>query len=186
MAKSDSMQVTRLLIDWQNGNQSALDELLPMVYDELHRIARRYMRREGPGHTLETPALINEAYMRLIDQTASWKNRTHFFAIAAQLMRHILIDHARAHLRAKRGGGALQVSLSAAADLAGRARELIALDDALQTLAQVDPQKAQIIELRFFAGLTIEETAEALGISDTTVEREWRVARARLRQMMKE
>jgi len=179
-----SQDVTQLLIDWQNGEQAALERLAPIVHAELHRIAQRYMRNERSGHTLETSALINEAYLRLVDQAISWQSRAHFFGIAARLMRQILIDHARTRLRQKRGGDAVQVSLSVAADIDGRASELIALDEALHALAEVDPQKAQIIELRFFGGLTIAETAEAMGVSDTTVEREWRVARARLKQLM--
>jgi|SRR5882724_2997775 len=181
-----SQDVTQLLIDWQNGEQTALDRLAPIVHAELHRIAQRYMQNERPGHTLETSALINEAYLRLVDQTISWQGRAHFFGIAANLMRQILIDHARTRLRQKRGGDAVQVSLSVAAGIDGRASELIALDEALHALTEVDPQKALIIELRFFGGLTIAETAEATGISDTTVEREWRVARARLKQLMTE
>jgi RNA polymerase sigma factor (TIGR02999 family) len=181
-----SQDVTQLLIDWQNGEPAALERLAPIVQAELHRIAQRHMRKERPGHTLETGALINEAYLRLVDQTISWQSRAHFFGIAAKLMRQILIDHARTHLRQKRGGDAVQVSLAVAAEINGRASELIALDEALHALAEVDPQKALIIELRFFGGLTIAETAEAMSISDTTVEREWRVARARLKQLMTE
>jgi len=181
-----SQDVTQLLIEWQNGEPAALERLAPIVQTELHRIAQRYMRNERPGHTLETGALINEAYLRLVDHTISWQSRAHFFGIAAKLKRQILIDHARTHLRQKRGGDAVHVSLSAAAEIHGRASELIALDEALHALAEVDPQKALVIELRFFGGLTIAETAEAMSISDTTVEREWRVARARLKQLMTE
>lgn len=151
---------------------------MPVVYDELHQIAQRHLRREGPRHTLQTSALVNEAYLRLIDQTVPWRNRAHFFGIAAQMMRRILVDHARAHLYAKRGGGAQQVSLAEAAGLAGRAADLIALDDTLQSLAELDPQQGKIVELKFFAGMTIEEIAEVCGISTATVEREWRAARA--------
>jgi RNA polymerase sigma factor (TIGR02999 family) len=179
-------EVTQLLLDWQNGDQAALEHLAPIVHAELHRIAQRYMRNERPGHTLETSALINEAYLRLVGQTISWESRAQFFGIAARLMRQILIDHARTHLRQKRGGDAVQVSLAVAAEMAGRASELIALDEALHSLAEVDPQKTRIIEMRFFGGLTIEETASAMGISHATVEREWRVARARLKQLMAE
>ena len=171
-------QVTELLIDWNNGNPAALDQLMPMVYDELHRIARRHLRREAPGHTLQTSALVNEAYMRLIDQTVTWRNRAHFFGIAAQMMRRILVDHARAHLYAKRGGGAQQVSLAEAADLVRNSADLIALDEALQSLAGIDPQQSKVVELKFFAGMTIEEISEVMGISTATVEREWRFARA--------
>jgi RNA polymerase sigma factor (TIGR02999 family) len=171
-------QVTQLLIDWNNGNPAALDQLMPAVYDELHRIARRHLRREERGHTLQTSALVNEAYLRLIDQTVPWRNRAHFFGIAAQMMRRILVDHARAHLYAKRGGGALQVSLAEADGLAARAADLIALDDVLHSLAELDPQQGKIVELKFFAGMTIQEIAEVVGISTATVEREWRAARA--------
>ncbi len=179
-------EVTQLLLDWQNGDQAALEHLAPIVHAELHRIAQRYMRNERPGHTLETSALINEAYLRLVGQTISWESRAQFFGIAARLMRQILIDHARTHLRQKRGGDVVQVSLAVAAEIEGRASELIALDEALHALAEVDPQKTEIIEMRFFGGLTIEETAAAMGISHATVEREWRVARARLKQLMAE
>jgi RNA polymerase sigma factor (TIGR02999 family) len=175
---SATNQVTQLLIDWNNGNPAGLDQLMPIVYDELHRIAQRHLRREGPGHTLQTSALVNEAYLRLIDQTVPWRNRAHFFGIAAQMMRRILVDHARAHLYAKRGGGAQQVSLAEAADLAGRAADLVVLDDALLSLAGIDPQQSKIVELKFFAGMTIEEISEVVGISTATVEREWRAARA--------
>lgn len=171
-------QVTELLIDWNNGNPAALDQLMPMVYDELHRIARRHLRREAPGHTLQTSALVNEAYMRLIDQTVTWRNRAHFFGIAAEMMRRILVDHARAHLYEKRGGGAQQVSLAEAADLVKHSADLIALDEALVSLAGIDPQQSKVVELKFFAGMTIEEISEVMGISTATVEREWRFARA--------
>jgi RNA polymerase sigma factor (TIGR02999 family) len=175
-----------MLIDWSKGDRGALDKLTPFVYDELHRLARHYMRRERPGHTLQTSALINEAYVRLVDQNVAWQNRAHFFGIAARLMRQILVDHARAHQYAKRGGGdAQKVSLDEAANLAqGRAAELVALDDALKSLAAFDAQQARIVELKFFGGLTIEETAEVLGISHATVERDWSVARAWLRRQM--
>jgi RNA polymerase sigma factor (TIGR02999 family) len=178
-------EVTRLLIDWSKGDQAALDRLTPFVYDELHRQARHYMRRERPGHTLQTSALVNEAYLRLVDQNVPWQNRAHFFGIAARLMRQILVDHARAHNYAKRGGGAQKVSLDQAADLAqARATDLVALDDALNGLAAIDPQQSRIVELRFFGGLTIEETAEVVGLSHATVEREWTSARAWLRREM--
>lgn len=171
-------QVTQLLIDWNNGNPAALDQLMPVVYDELHRIAQRHLRREGPGHTLQTSALVNEAYLRLIDQHAPWRNRAHFLGIAAQMMRRILVDHARSHLYAKRGGGIQQVSLAEADGLPARAADLVALDDVLQSLTEIDPQQGKIVELKFFAGMTIQEIAEVVGISTATVEREWRTARA--------
>ncbi len=163
-----------------------MDQLIPLVHAELHRMARHYMARENPGHTLQTSALINEAYIRLVDQqNIPWQNRNHFYAVAAQVMRHILIDHARSHCYAKRGGGARKVPLDEAAALNDqRAEELVALDDALKDLAALDPRKSQIIELRFFGGLSIEETAEAMKVSPITVTREWRSAKAWLRREM--
>ena len=173
-------EVTQLLIGWNNGDQEALDKLIPLVETELRRLARRFMRRERDDHTLQTSALINEAYVRLVgQQDAQWKDRAHFFAVAAQVMRHILIDHARSYQYAKRGGGAQKVPLEEVKDLSGqRAAELVALDDALIDLAEIDPRKSQIVELRFFAGLSVEETAEVLSTSPATVMREWRAARA--------
>jgi len=180
---SSPKAVTQLLLDWRNGDQAALDQLMPLVYDELHRLAQAYLRRERQGHTLQTSALVNEAYLRLVDQQTPWQNRAHFFGIAAQLMRRILVDHARAHQYAKRGGDQQRVSLEAAADVANAEDgDLVALDDALLSLAAIDPKQSRIIELRFFGGLTIEETAEVLGISHATVEREWSLARAWLRR----
>ena len=178
--------VTQLLINWRNGDTSALDQLLPIVYEELRRLAKRFMGRERRDHTLETSALINEAYIRLADQsTANWQNRAHFFAVAAQVMRNILIDHARSYHYEKRGGGAQKVSLDEAIILTEeRAAELVALDDALTSLAAVDPRKSKIIELRFFGGLNIEETAEVVGLSPTTVQREWRAAKAWLHRFI--
>ena len=179
-------EVTQLLIDWSKGDKAALERLVPLVHSELRRLARRHLAKEHPGHTLQTSALINEAYIRLIDQTTvQWQNRAHFFAVAAQVMRHILVDHARAYLCAKRGGGAQKVPLDEIEAISGkRAEELVALDDALSILAELDPRKTQIIELRFFGGLTIEETAEAMQISPKTVTREWRSAKAWLHQEM--
>lgn len=179
-------EITQLLINWSQGDQAALEKLIPLVSAELRRLARHYLARENPGHTLQTSALINEAYIRLINQeSVQWQNRAHFFAVAAQVMRHILVDHARAHLYAKRGGGAHEVQLDEAEAITGkRAAELVALDDALSALATLDPRKGQIIELRFFGGLTIEETAEALHISAKTVTREWRSAKAWLHNEM--
>jgi len=174
--------VTQLLVDWHGGNQAALEQLVPIVYDELHRIAQRHMRRERPGHSMQASALVNEAYLRLIDQKAGWRNRSHFFGIAAQLMRRILVDRARAHHYAKRGGGQAHVTFDEAVVAEpGRTPDLMALDEALTSLAALDPQQARIVEMRFFGGLTIEETAEALGISHATVERDWAMARAWLR-----
>jgi RNA polymerase sigma factor (TIGR02999 family) len=181
-----SDELTQLLNSWSNGDDQALDKLIPLVYAELRKLARRHMGRENPDHTLQTSALINEAYLKLVDQqSVQWQNRAHFFAVAAQVMRHILIDHARAHRFAKRGAGAVKVSLDETAVLTDeRASELVALDDALTTLASLDLRKSRIVELRFFGGLSIEETAEIIKISPKTVTREWRAARAWLRQEM--
>ena len=177
-------EVTQLLINWSKGDKAAFEELVPLVHGELHRIARRYMAKENPDHTLQTSALINEAYIRLIDQQdIPWQNRAHFFAVAAQVMRHILVDHARKYSYAKRGGGARKIPLDdALARMDQKASEIVALDDALKTLAVIDPRKSQIIELRFFGGLSIEETAEVMKISSPTVQREWRSAKAWLRR----
>jgi len=177
-------EVTQLLLDWSNGNEAALERLTPLVYDELHRLARRHMRRERSGHTLQTSALVNEAYVRLIDQRrVHWQSRTQFFSIASRLMRRVLVDHARGHNRAKRGGGALQVSLDEAAVVSqDRAAELIALDDALSSLAAIDQRKTQVVELRFFGGMSVEETAEVLKVSAVTVMRDWSTAKAWLKR----
>jgi RNA polymerase sigma-70 factor, ECF subfamily len=175
-------EVTRLLVAWREGNQGALDALLPVVYDELRRIARRYLSREAAGHTLEATALVNEAYLRLVNQQhLDWQNRAHFFAVAARVMRHLLVDHARSHLYQKRGGGAVQVTLGDALDVSAGGHEVtdvLALNEALERLAQFDARKAQIIELRYFGGLSVEETAAALDVSDITVKREWAKAKA--------
>jgi RNA polymerase sigma factor (TIGR02999 family) len=180
MSETSTSEVTQLLLAWGNGDKAALDRLMPLLYDELRRLAASYLRRERDGHTLETSALAHEAYMRLVDQNlVQWRNRAHFFGIAAQMMRRILVDHARSHRYAKRGGGARRVSLDEAPQLGvQRAPDLVALDDALQALAQVDPEKARIVELRFFGGLTTEEVAEVMGVSTATVTRHWRLARA--------
>ena len=179
-------EVTQLLINWGNGDKAALDDLIPLVNAELRRLARHYMARENPGHTLQTSALINEAYIRLIDQqNMPWQNRGHFFGVAAKVMRHILIDHARSHCYEKRGGGVRNVPLDDAMAVTEKsAQDLVALDDALKTLAALDPRKSEIIELRFFGGLSIAETAEVLNISPITVTREWRSAKAWLRREM--
>jgi RNA polymerase sigma-70 factor (ECF subfamily) len=178
--------ITQLLAEWSDGNQSALDELYPLVYDELHRLARRYMSRERKGHTLQTTALINEAYVRLVDQrNVHWANRSHFFAISAQIMRRILIDHARRHAYAKRGGGAQQVSLEEAATVTpDQSLELLRLDEALKTLSDMDPRRGQVVELRFFGGLNNEEIAGVLKVSENTVTRDWNMARAWLYQQL--
>ncbi|HJX93061.1 MAG TPA: sigma-70 family RNA polymerase sigma factor [Pyrinomonadaceae bacterium] len=177
-------EVTQLLINWSKGDKAAFDELVSLVHGELHRIARRYMAKENPDHTLQTSALINEAYLRLINQQdIPWQNRAHFFAVAAQVMRHILVDHARKYSYAKRGGGARKIALDdAMIRMDQKASEIVALDDALKTLAVIDPRKSQIIELRFFGGLSIEETAEVMKISSPTVQREWRSAKAWLKR----
>lgn len=173
-------EITQLLLSWSEGDKAALDRLIPLVYPELRRLARIYMSRESPAHTLQTSGLINEAYLRLVDQhQIEWQNRAHFFAVAAQVMRHILIDHARSHRYAKRGAGAQHVPLDEVAVVAmERAEELVALDDALTKLAQIDERKSQIVELRFFGGLTGEEIAELINLSPITVKREWRSAKA--------
>jgi RNA polymerase sigma factor (TIGR02999 family) len=181
-------QITALLAEWREGNQSALDELYPLVYDELHRLARRYMSRERKDHTLQTTALINEAYVRMVDQkNVNWANRSHFFAISAQIMRRILIDHARRHAYAKRGGGAQQVSLEDVAALVPeQGRELMRLDEALKSLAERDPRRSQVVELRYFGGLNNEEIAGVLHVSENTVTRDWNMARAWLYQQLTE
>ena len=180
MSSPSPHEVTRLLLDWSNGNQAALNKLMPLVYDELRRLAHHYMSRERPGHTLQATALVNQAYLRLVEQkNVHWQNRAQFFAIAAQLMRRILVDHARSHQYAKRGGGARKVSLDEAAVVSQeRAADVVALDDALVGLAAIDPQQSRIVELRFFGGLTVEETAEVLKLSPATIKREWSTAKA--------
>lgn len=172
--------VTRLLADWQHGDQRALDRLMPLVYDELHRIAARHLHLERRGHTLQTTALVHEAYLRLVDETRiCWQGRAHFFAVAATLIRNILVDHARGQKAAKRGGGAEKLPLEEAfAVPVDNAPGILAVDEALETLAKIDPQQSRIVELRFFAGLTIEETAEVLAISPSTVKRDWILAKA--------
>jgi RNA polymerase sigma factor (TIGR02999 family) len=171
--------VTQLLVKSSQGDQEALGALMPVVYEELHRLARNYMRRERPGHTLQTTGLVHEAYLRLVRQDANWNNRAHFLGIAAKMMRRILVDHAKSQHRAKRGGGAVKVTLDGPAMIAKDAnKELVALEDALSRLENVDQQRAQIVELRFFGGLSNEEAAKVLGISTATVQRQWAGARA--------
>jgi RNA polymerase sigma factor (TIGR02999 family) len=172
--------VTQLLIGWSKGDKEALDKLVPLVYDELRRQAARYLRHERVGHTLQTTALIHEAYLRLVDQkNVQWQNRAHFFGIAAQMMRRILVDHARTKKRAKRGGSDIRVSLSDANLKAqGQDLDIVALDEALERLAAIDEQQSRIVELKFFSGLTVEETAEILSISPATVKRDWSMAKA--------
>jgi RNA polymerase sigma factor (TIGR02999 family) len=179
-ASPSAHQVTELLVRWREGDRRALDELMPLVYDELHPLAARRMRGERPGHTLQTSALVNEAYLRLAghDQM-QWQNRAHFFAIAAQAMRRVLVDHARRRGGLKRGGGAHKVDLDQALVVSPeRAAEVVALDDALARLAEIAPRKSQLVELRFFGGLSIEEAAEVLGVSERTVRRDWQMARS--------
>lgn len=188
LSDSSHGTVTQFLREWSDGDQEALVELIPLVYDELRSLASAYLRRERPDHTLQTSALVHEAYLRLLEQQrVRWHNRTHFFGIAAQAMRRILVDHARSQLYAKRGGGAPKLSLDEALTLsAERAPELVALDDALIGLAAVDPQLARIVDLRFFAGLTHAEISHVLGISLTAVTRGWRAARAWLYRTLTE
>ena len=182
MSATPSQEVTQLLVAWSDGDQSALDKLLPLVEGELHRLAHRYMSRERQDHTLQTTALVNEAYLKLIDQKVEWQNRAHFFGIAAQVMRRILIDHARKHLGPRHGGGKTSSLDEVAVVSDERASELVALDDALTTLAQVDERKSRVVELRYFGGLSVEETATVLGVSADTITREWRRAKAFLRR----
>ena len=179
-------EITELLEQWSGGNQTALDKLYPLVYEELRRLARSYMKREPKGHTLQTTALINEAYVRIVDQkSVHWQNRSHFFAISAQIMRRILVDHARRYLHAKRGGGARRVSLDEAMIVAAeRSEEVLMLDEALSNLARMDPRRCQVVELRYFAGLNNQEIASVLHISENTVMRDWNLARAWLYQQL--
>ena len=179
MTTPASQEVTDLLLAWSQGDDSALEKLLPLVYDELHRLARHYMGGERAGHTLQTTALVNEAYLRLIDSSrVRWQNRAHFFAVSAQLMRRVLVDYARSRNYRKRGGGAIQVSLDQALEVsAERGRELIALDEALTALAASDERASRVVELRYFGGLSLEETAEVLQVSVETVRRDWNWAK---------
>ena len=173
-------QITGLLVSWRKGDKAALDQLMPLVYDELHRLAHRYMKRERPGQTLQTTALVNEAYLRLADSNEiEWQNRAHFFAIAAQIMRHLLVDRARSRRYAKRGGGAHPVTLDETAVISPeRDLQLLELDEALNKLAAIDARKSRLVELRYFGGLSVEEAAEVLGISGITVKREWSKTKA--------
>jgi RNA polymerase sigma factor (TIGR02999 family) len=179
--------VTQLLVAWNNGDKVALNRLMPLVYRELHRLARRRLGREDAGHTLQTTALVHEAYLRLVGQKAGhWQNRAHFFAIAAQMMRRILVDYARSRRQAKRGGGAQKVSFDEMMVVSGgKAADVIALDEALTTLAELDERKGKLVELRFFAGLSIEDTAEILGVSPGTIKRDWTLAKAWLQRELK-
>ncbi|HKO62631.1 MAG TPA: sigma-70 family RNA polymerase sigma factor [Pyrinomonadaceae bacterium] len=180
MTPKVSENVTQLLIELANGDREAVDLLLPVIYDELRKLAANYLRRERPDHTLQPTALVHEAYLRLVDQTrVNWQNRAHFFGIAAQIMRRLLVDHARRHNAEKRGQDFQKLSLDENIDRAvDRSAELVALDDALKALAVFDPQKARVVELRYFGGLSIEETADVLGVTATTIKRHWRFAKA--------
>ena len=179
MTVPEQHEITRLLVAWGDGDRSALERLMPLVYGELHRLAHRYMIRERAGHTLQTTALVNEAYLRLVNwKDLHWENRAHFFAVSAQMMRRILVDFARDRQYLKRGGGALQVSLGEAESLTNcRATDLVALDEALTALAEVDPRKSQVVEMRFFGGLSVAEVAAVLKVSEETVMRDWRLAK---------
>lgn len=185
---SSPSDITALLVDWSNGDQCAFEKLLPLVERELHRLAHSYMRREDPDHTLQTTALINETYLRLVDQKkVQWQNRAHFFGIAAQIMRRILLNYARDQNRLKRGGRAIHVSLSEATVMpAEKDRELIALNDALIRLEAIDERKAKVVELRYFGGLSVEEVAEVLKVSPITVMRDWKFAKAWLAREMQD
>ena len=176
----NSNQVTELLFRWRSGDREALDALMPIVYAELRRLAHYYLQQERNGHTLQSTALVHEAYVRLAGQNPpEWQNRAHFFGVAAQIMRHILVDYARSHRAAKRGGSACKLTLDEAFELPQKADvDVVALDDALKTLAEMDPQQSRVVELRFFAGLSIEDTSEVLGVSASTVKRDWVTAKA--------
>jgi RNA polymerase sigma factor (TIGR02999 family) len=180
MKERPPREITQLLIAWNDGDATALDRLMPLVHDALHQLAHQRMSREGPGHSLQTTALVNEAYLRLIDSSqVRWQNRAHFFAVSAQLMRYILVDVARARKKLKRGGDVIQVSWDEALAVSSEpGADVIALDDALKTLAAFDERKSKIVELRFFGGLTVEETAEVLKVSPTTVMRDWGLAKS--------
>ena len=180
MQPPSSIEVTRLLKDWRDGDSGALDQLMPIVYAELRAIAARYLRRERPDHTLQPTALVNEAYLRLIDQKhVDWQNRAHFVGVAAQMMRRILVDHAKSHHRAKRGGGALRVTLDEEIAVSEeRATDLVELDEALTALEAFDERKSRVVEMKYFGGLSVEETAESLHVSAETVMRDWRLAKA--------
>jgi len=183
---SSSQEVTQLLNAWSDGDQAARDKLMPLVYEELHRLAHQYMRRESPGHTLQTSALVNEAFVKLVDQrNVRWQNRAHFFGIAAQLMRRILVDHARGRHTAKRGGGVQAISFDDGLYVSDeRSAEVVAVHEALEQLSKFDSRKGQIVELRFFGGLSIDETAEVLAVSPGTVMRDWTLAKAWLHREM--
>jgi RNA polymerase sigma factor (TIGR02999 family) len=177
---TSSRNITELLVAWSDGDRAALDELMPLVYDELRGLASAYLARERPGHTLQTTALVHEAYLKLVDQRrVQWQNRAHFFGIAAQMMRRILVSHARAHRAEKRGRGAQPLSLDEVPELSAKPKvDLVALDDALDRLTEIDPRQGRVVELRFFGGLSIDEAGEVLSLSPATVGREWTMAKA--------
>ncbi len=181
MAQASTQELTQLLVQLSEGKSQAVDDILPLIYDELRRLASNYLRRERSDHTLQPTALVHEAYIKLIDQTqVKWQNRAHFFGIAANIMRRILVDYARQHKADKRGGAAEKLPLEEEILIVseGKSAELLALDEALENLAKIDPQKSKIVELRYFGGLSVEETAEVLGVSEITVKRHWRMAKA--------
>jgi len=186
MPTRSPQDITQLLVAWGDGNEAALEELTPLVYQQLHRLAHHYLSHERPGHTLQTSALVNEAYVRLVDwKNVRWQNRAHFFGVSAQLMRRILVDFARSRRYEKRGGGVPALALEEAALISGeKSTDLVALDEALVSLSQLDPRQGRVVELRFFGGLTVEETAEVLKVSEATVRRDWSLARAWLRREM--
>ncbi len=179
MSMTGQAEVTRLLLEWRDGNQDAASRLIPIVYDELRRLASHYLAQERPGHTLQPTALVHEAYLKLVEQKGgNWQDRAHFFAVAAQTMRHLLVDHARAKKADKRGGGMQRVELEHVTLLAAEADEIVALDQALTRLKEMDACQAKVVELRYFGGLSVPEVAEVLGISERTVKREWSMAKA--------
>ena len=187
MTTPSRQDVTDLLVEWGKGDQEALNQLMPLVYDELHRLASRHLRNERPGHTLQTTALVHEAYLKLVDQkNMTWQNRVQFFAASAQVMRHILVDHARSRRALKRGGENLRLSLDEAkVSSEEKNADLLSLNESLNSLAAIDPQQSRVVELRVFGGLTVEETAEALRISPRTVKREWSMAKAWLHKQIR-
>ena len=186
MAARSPKEITQLLVAWGDGDEAALEQLTPLVYQQLHRLAHHYLSQERTGHTLQTSALVNEAYLRLIDwKNVQWQNRAHFFGVSAQLMRRILVDFARSRRYEKRGGGAQAIELDEAALVTGeKSADLVALDEALGSLAKLDARQSRVVELRFFGGLSVEETAEVLKVSEGTVRRDWSLARAWLRREM--
>jgi RNA polymerase sigma factor (TIGR02999 family) len=178
MTRASTDEITGLLLAWGRGDSAALDKLMPLVYDELHRLAHRYMNREAPGHTLQTTGLVNEAYLRLVDLSrVQWQDRAHFFAMTSRLMRQILVDFARSRKYQKRGGNAPHITLDETALPATKNTDLLALDDALNALAKVDARKSKVVEMRFFGGMSVEDTAEALNVSPETVMRDWKTAK---------